>query len=93
MIFSFACLCSSFTHAFALSSEDCGCVSVDSRKKKGLLYSLCNIIDDNSAVGISVVHGGQRLVSFLSCSIPYLKLHCRGIVKGDGLREEGGADC
>lgn len=53
---------------------------------------MCDIIDDNGAVGISVVHRGQRLVSLLSCSIPYLKFYCRGIVKGYGLSEEGGAD-
>jgi hypothetical protein len=48
-------------------------------------YSLCDIIHYHSAVGISVVHGRQGLVSLLARGVPYLELHGRGVVKGDGL--------
>ena len=53
---------------------------------KGPAYSLRNIIDDNSAVGISVVHWRKGLVSFLSSCIPYLKLDGCSIIEGYRLR-------
>ena len=58
-----------------------------------MTYGLRDIVDDYSAVGIPIVHGRERLVSFLPGSVPYLELDCRGFVEGDGLGEEGGADC
>jgi hypothetical protein len=53
---------------------------------------LCDVVDDDSAVCVPVVHGGQRLVALLAGGIPYLKLDCCVLVEGDGLGEEGGAD-
>lgn len=55
-------------------------------------YSLCDIVYYNCAVGIAVVHGCQRLVAFLSGSIPDFKLDSGVLVEGNGLGEEGGAD-
>lgn len=55
-------------------------------------YRLGDIVDYHSAVGIPVVHGGERLVSFLACSIPYLELHRCRFIEGDSLGEESGAD-
>lgn len=40
----------------------------------GSPYRLGNIVDDDSAVRISVVHRSKRLVPLLSSCIPYLKL-------------------
>lgn len=55
-------------------------------------YSLCDIVYNNSAVCVPVVHGRQRLVALLTSSIPYLKLDCCVLVEGDGLGKEGSAD-
>lgn len=55
-------------------------------------YCLCNIVDNDCTVGISVVHGSERLVAFLSCRVPYFELYGGGVVEGNGLGEEGGAD-
>lgn len=54
----------------------------------GLRY----IVDDNGAVGVSVVHGGKGLVTLLAGCIPNLELDCGVFVEGDGLGEESGAD-
>lgn len=56
MMFSFACLCSSLTHAFALSREDYAFISPAHVRKRRFAYSLRDIVDDHSAVGIPVVH-------------------------------------
>jgi hypothetical protein len=64
-------------------------------KKKGCwepTYSLCNIVDDDSAVCISVVHRGQRLVSFLTSCVPYFELDSCVLVQRNRLCQEGGAD-
>lgn len=55
-------------------------------------YSLCNVVYYNGAVGVPVVHGRERLVTLLPGGVPDLKLDCGGLVKGDGLGEECGAD-
>lgn len=55
-------------------------------------YRLCDIIDDDCAVCISIVHGGERLVALLACRVPDLKLDGCVLIEGDGLGEEGGAD-
>lgn len=55
-------------------------------------YGLRYIINDDSAVGVSVVHGCEGLVSFLTGGVPYLEFDGCGVVEGDGLGEEGGAD-
>ncbi len=55
-------------------------------------YSLCDVVNDNCAVGIAVVHGCERLVTFLACSVPNLELDGCGFVERDCLGEEGGAD-
>lgn len=64
-------------------------------KKKGSwepTYSLCNIVDDNSAVRISVVHRGQRFVSLLTSCVPYFELDGCVLIQRNGLCQEGGAD-
>lgn len=55
-------------------------------------YRLGNIVDNNRAVCIPVVHRRQRLISFLACSIPDLKLHCCIFIQSNCLRKKGGAD-
>ena len=55
-------------------------------------HGLGDVVDDDGAVGVAVVHGGQRLVPLLPRRVPYLELDGGGVVEGDGLREEGGAD-
>ena len=40
----------------------------------GISYRLSNVVHDDSAVCISVVHRSKRLIPLLSGSIPYLKL-------------------
>lgn len=51
-------------------------------------YRLRDIIYNNGTVGISVVHGGKRLVSLLAGRIPNLKLDRRVLIEGDGLSKE-----
>lgn len=95
IMFSFAWRCSSFTHAFALSSDACN-PGVSNEAKPTLpiagiifqTYRLRDIIYNNGTVGISVVHGGKRLVSLLSGRIPNLKLDRRVLIEGDGLSKE-----
>lgn len=90
IMFSFACLCSSLTQAFALSREDCSLI----RGRKQLVgsgretYSLSDIVNHNGTVRIPVVHGSKRFVPLLTSRIPYLELHCGTVVKGYGLCEE-----
>lgn len=55
-------------------------------------YRLSDVIDHDSAVGISVVHGSQGLISLLASSIPNFKLDCRVLIQRDGLCQEGGTD-
>jgi hypothetical protein len=55
-------------------------------------YGLCDVIDDDGAVCVAVVHGSKRLVALLASRIPDLKLDRRVVVEGNGLGEEGGAD-
>lgn len=55
-------------------------------------YSLCDVIYYNGAVGVPVVHGRERLVALLTSRVPDLKLDCGGLVEGDGLGKERGAD-
>ena len=50
------------------------------------------VIDDNSTIRIAVVHRGEGLVPLLTGGIPYFKFDGGGVVEGDGLGEEGGAD-
>jgi hypothetical protein len=55
-------------------------------------YSLRDVVYHHGTVCISVVHGCQRLVTFLSCCVPNLELDCRLIIQGKGLCEESSAD-
>ena len=55
-------------------------------------HSLSNVIDDNRAVGVPVVHRRQGLVSFLPGGIPYFEFHRRILIKRDGLCKESSAD-
>ena len=56
------------------------------------IYSLCDIVDDYCAVGVPVVHGCERFVTFLTCRVPYFEFDRCGIIKSDGLGKESGAD-
>jgi len=53
---------------------------------------LGDVINHNGAVGVSIVHGSQRLVSFLAGGIPDFEFDCRVFVQRDGLCQEGGAN-
>lgn len=55
-------------------------------------YSLCDIVDDDGAVGVPVVHRCQRLVAFLASSVPDLKLYRCALIEGYRLCKEGCAD-
>lgn len=55
-------------------------------------YSLCDIVDDDGAVRIPVVHRCQGLVPLLSGRIPDLEFDGRVLIEGYGLCEEGCAD-
>lgn len=55
-------------------------------------YGLCNIVDNDGAVCVAVIHGGQGFVTLLSGSIPNLELDCGVLIEGDGLCQECGAD-
>lgn len=92
MMFSFAWRWSSLTHAFALSRDACACQRVLAVNAAGWAYGLCDVVDDDGAVCVAVVHGRQRLVALLAGGIPYLELDCCVLVEGNGLGEEGGAD-
>ena len=101
MMFSLAWRWSSFTQAFALSREawKSRAMSVffsffpsHLSRHGGRTYSLCDVVDDYGAVCVSVVHGRERLVAFLTGGIPDFKLDGCVFIEGDGLGEEGGAD-
>ena len=53
---------------------------------------MCDVVDDDSAVCVAVVHGGEGLVALLASRVPDLKLDRRVVVEGNGLGEEGSAD-
>lgn len=61
--------------------------------RKGRTYSLSDVIDYDGAIGIPIIHRGQRLISFLASRIPDLELDCGALIEGDGLCQEGGTDC
>lgn len=92
MMFSLAWRWSSLTQAFALSSDDYWPISMCLLRMRSSPYRLGDIIDDDGAVGVSVVHGRQRLVALLACRVPDLELDRCGFVEGDGLCQEGGAN-
>lgn len=60
MIFSFACLCSSFTQALALSNDACQTSSAVFKVPDGFLVTYClrDVVHHYCTIGISVVHGG-----------------------------------
>lgn len=92
MMFSFACLWSSFTHDFALSRDDYLPISRAWADFAQGIYSLCDIVNHDCTVCVPIVHRCKRLVSLLACRIPYFELDSRGVVEGDGLCEEGSSD-
>ena len=53
---------------------------------------MCDIVDHDCAVCVTIVHRRQRFVSFLPSCIPYFELHGRCFIKGNSLCEEGGTD-
>lgn len=53
---------------------------------------MSDIVNDNGAVCISVVHGSERLVAFLAGSIPNLELDSSVLIERDGLGQEGSTD-
>lgn len=91
MIFSFACLCSSLTHAFALSSEDFGSLAGALPHFEGS-YRLSNIVDHHSTICVPIIHRSKGLVSFLPCCVPYFKFYRGCIVERDGLCEKSRSD-
>ena len=58
-----------------------------------MAYRLSDVVNNYRAVGVPVVHGCQRLISFLPRSVPYFKFYRCGVIEGDGLGKEGGTDC
>lgn len=44
-------------------------------------YRLSNIVDDDGAVGIAVVHRSERFVTLLTSCVPDLKLYYRFLVE------------
>ena len=55
-------------------------------------HRLCDVVDNDGAVGVPVVHGREGFISFLPGCIPYFKFYRRSVIEGDCLSEEGGAD-
>ena len=55
-------------------------------------YRLRDIVNDDGAVGVPVVHGRQRLVALLARRVPDLKLDRGVLVERYRLCQEGGAD-
>lgn len=60
--------------------------------RKRATHRLGDVVNDDGAVRITVVHGCQGLVALLAGCIPDFKLHRGVLVEGDGLCEEGGTD-
>lgn len=58
----------------------------------GEAYSLGDVINDNGAVCISIIHGRKRLVALLSSCVPNLKFYRRILIECDGLCKESGTD-
>ena len=58
----------------------------------GVTHGLCDVIDYNCAICISVVHGRQRFIPLLTCSIPYLKFDRSSVIQRYGLGEESSAN-
>lgn len=94
MMFSLACRCNSFTHDFALSKDDYTQWLAERRYRyrESSTYGLCDIIDYHSAVSVPVVHGCQRLVSFLTSCVPYFELYGCVLIERDSLCQERSAD-
>ena len=76
-----------------------GLVEVSCKAREGSIweegwwaYGLCNVVDDDSAVGVSVIHGCKGFVAFLAGSIPYFEFDGGSVVEGDGLRQKSGAN-
>lgn len=59
---------------------------------KRTTHRLGDVVDNDGAVRITVVHGCQGLVALLAGCVPDFKLDCGVLVEGDGLCEEGGTD-
>lgn len=55
-------------------------------------YGLGDVVYDNGAVCVAVVHWRKRLVSLLACRVPDFELDGRVFVKRERLCEEGGAN-
>lgn len=92
-MFSFAWRWSSLTQALALSSDACILlVHAELAQQQAATYRLGNVVDDDGAVGVSIIHRSKRLVSLLSSRIPNLKLDSGVLIERNGLGEEGGAD-
>lgn len=50
-------------------------------------YRLGDVKDNDGSLSATVVHGGQTVVSLLSCRVPDLKLHC-GLIETHRLSQE-----
>lgn len=53
---------------------------------------MSNIVYNDGAVCVSVVHGSKRLVAFLTSGIPDLKLDGGALIKRNSLCQEGSAN-
>lgn len=53
---------------------------------------MCDVVDDDCAVCVPIVHGRQGLVALLSSCVPDLKLDGGILVEGNSLCEECGTD-
>jgi hypothetical protein len=92
MMFSLAWRWSSLTHAFALSSEAYLRQHLATSHMRNATHSLCDVVYNDSAVRVPIVHGRERLVSLLACRVPDLELDGCALIEGDGLGEESGTD-
>jgi hypothetical protein len=95
MMFSLAWRCNSFTQALALSSElytnDVSPVARLAAYPSS--YGLCDVVYDDCAICVPVIHGSQRFVSFLPRCVPNLKLYGCLFVECNSLSQECGSNC
>jgi hypothetical protein len=62
------------------------------KTNRRLAYRLCDVVHDHGAVGVTIVHGRQGLVTLLAGRIPDLELDSRVLIERDGLSEERRTD-
>lgn len=55
-------------------------------------HRLSDIVDNNGAVGVAVVHGRKGLVAFLAGGVPDFELDSGVFIERDSLSQKSGAD-